>query len=133
MTDAIKIGKYIYYTLTENSTVSEYVGLNVYPVIAEESTSFPFIIYRRSSISVTDYSKDGYSEDMVDFSVMVASQNYEESCEIANEIRKLLEKKFKVFDNMEINDCRMVGISESYTDNAYVQSLDFQCTINKHN
>ena len=133
MTDAIKIGKYIYYTLTENDTISQYVGFKVYPVIAEESTLFPFIIYRRSSISTTGYSKDGYSEDTVDFSVMVASQKYEESCEIANEIRKLLEKKFKVYDNMEINDCRMMGISESYTDNAFVQSLDFQCVINKHN
>lgn len=133
MTDAIKIGKYIYYTLTENSTVGDYVGFKVYPVIAEESTSFPFIIYRRNNISTTGYSKDGYSEDTVDFSVMVASKKYDESCEIANEIRKQLEKKFKVFDNMEISDCRMVGISESYSEDSYVQSLDFQCTINKHN
>lgn len=132
MTDSIKIGKYIYYALTENTAVGNYVGFKVFPVIAEEGTNFPFIIYQRNNIFTSEFSKDGYSEDTVEFSIMVASTQYEESCDIANEVRKVLEKKYKVFDNMEINDCRMVGISEIYSENAYVQSLSFQCVINKH-
>lgn len=126
MTDSILIGKYLYSRL---ATIPSIEG-KVFPVVADQSTTYPFIIYQRTNITSDELSKDGYGEDTVDFSVIVVSEHYDDSCELANAVRHLLEKKMMTYDSMEIRDCHLVGISEAYSEGAFIQSLSFNCIIN---
>ena len=129
MTNSIFIGKYIYYALTESSEVSQYVVFKVFPIVAEQGTEYPFIVYRRNNIQNSQNTKDGFNEDSVDFDVIVVSDKYDESIEIANAVRKVLEKKKRVFGDMLITNTVMQGISEDFVENAYVQTLNFSCTV----
>ena len=53
---SLQIGKAIYHLLKKDSRIKEKVGSKIYPLIVEESTTFPFIIYKRTNI--TDYVRD---------------------------------------------------------------------------
>ena len=130
MTNSILIGKVIYSKLISNQLIADIVNDRVFPVIAEQTTTFPFIIYYRVSISNNLYNKDGSVEDTVVFSITVVSTNYNESAELANEIRKIFDKKQITNDIMRITDSRLIEIDESYEDNSYVQKLTFSCTVN---
>lgn len=129
MTNSILIGKYIYNTLTQNDSVSGYVDSKVFPVVAEQGTEYPFIVYRRNNIQASQDTKDGVNEDAVDFEVIVVSDRYDESIAIANEVRRALERKKMVFEDIVIYNSTMQGISEDYAENAYVQMLNFSCTV----
>ena len=130
MTNSILIGKVIYSKLISNQLIADIVNDRVFPVIAEQTTTFPFIIYYRVSISNNLYNKDGSVEDTVVFSITVVSTNYNESAELANEIRKIFDKKQITNDIMRITDSRLIEIDESYEDNSYIQKLTFSCTVN---
>lgn len=129
MTNSIFIGKYIYYALTESSEVNQYVGFKVFPIVAEQGTEYPFIVYRRNNIQNSENTKDGFNEDSVDFDVIVVSDKYDECIEIANAVRKVLEKKKRVYGDMLITNTLLQGISEDFVENAYVQTLNFSCLV----
>ena len=125
MVNSILIGKTIYKLLTDSDELKDYVGNKIYPLIADDGVTFPFIIYYRTSIRNT-VCKDGYYEDEVSFSIIAVSNSYIQSLEIANIIRSIFEKK-KLSDT--IFNCTVEDIDEDYRDNAYVQQLDFNCKI----
>ena len=125
MVNSILIGKTIYKLLTDSDELKDYVGNKIYPLIADDGVTFPFIIYYRTSIRNT-VCKDGYYEDEVSFSIIAVSNSYIQSLEIANIIRSIFEKK-KLSDT--IYNCTVEDIDEDYRDNAYVQQLDFNCKI----
>lgn len=130
MTNSILIGKVIYNTLIEDDVIQSYVGSRVFPLVAEQSTTFPFIVYYRNGVQNTNYTKDGYSEDSVEFTVIAVSNKYDSSLMIANQIRKVLEKKKITSEDMVITNIRLVDIDESWSDNSYIQTLNFLCTVN---
>lgn len=125
MVNSILIGKTIYKLLTDSDELKKYVDNKIYPLIADDGVTFPFIIYYRTSIRNT-VCKDGYYEDEVSFSIIAVSNSYIQSLVIANIIRSIFEKK-KLTDT--IYNCTVEDIDEDYRDNAYVQQLDFNCKI----
>lgn len=129
MVNSIFIGKVIYNILSTNSLLTPLVGNKIYPLVAEQTTEYPFIVYFRDNITNKTYTKDGYCEDLVTFTINCVSTDYSEGLEIANEVRKCLEKRKIESEYMTIFNCRINSIDESFTDNAYVQTLSFTCTI----
>ena len=126
MTNSILIGKVIYGRLKD---IDQLEG-RIYPVIAEQSTRYPFSVYYRTGLESVNYTKDGYGEDSVNFTIAVVADKYFLSCDIANEIRKALESQRMLADDMIISNVRLLGVDESYEDNAYVQRLNFECKVN---
>lgn len=124
MTNSIMIGKVIYQKL------KDLAGGRIYPVVAEQSTVYPFVVYYRTAVQNTNYNKDGYSEDAVSFTVCVVSDKYNESCTLAHQVRERLECQRIKGNGMVITSIRITGIDESYEDNAYVQRLNFECIVN---
>ncbi len=126
MINTLNIGKYIYSVLNG----SEEITCKVYPLIADNDAKYPFIIYRRVNLN-SNSNKDGYYEDNVSIEITVVADKYTDSIDIATKIRSLLEKQSVNYDDLEINDATLSLATEEYSNNAYVQRLQFTMTINK--
>lgn len=120
MTTGISILKSIYKLLSANVELTSIVGNRMYPIIANEDTTFPFIIYQRDSVSA-EYTKDWRTNDNINISINIASTTYNQSIDIAELVRTAIEGK-KV-DN--INTIRLTGCDEDFVENTYIQSLHF--------
>lgn len=127
MINTLNIGKYIHSVLDN----SEDITCKVYPLIADNNAKYPFIIYKRVSMS-SNACKDGYYEDNVIMEITVVSDKYASSVDIATKIRNLLETQSVNYDDLEINDTTLSLATEEYSNNAYVQRLQFTMTINKY-
>ena len=125
MVDSILIGKTIFKLLSDSAELKKYVDKKIYPLIADDGVTYPFIIYYRTSIR-NIVCKDGYYEDEVGFSIIVVSNSYIESLEIANIVRCIFEKN-KLTDT--IYNCMVESIDEDYNNNAYIQQIDFICKV----
>lgn len=125
--NSILIGKLIYDALSQSENISEAVGDGIYPLVAENETSFPFIVYARTNVYSDGQTKDGSFGDKVGFQVSVASDKYYESAELANEVRELFENCILYNDSLTIKDIKMTSITEAYNDNTYIQTLNFEC------
>lgn len=124
--NSLKVGKEIYSYLKENKSLTDIVGNKIYPIIVEKDTNYPFIVYKRSNV-IPDYTKDYHFKDDVIVDIICVSNHYVESVEIATLVRESLEDK-KYGDIVSI---RLEGADEDFVDDAYIQTLTFNLTINK--
>ena len=124
MIDTLNIGKYIY------SVLSQIEGVKSYPLVADNDAKFPFVVYKRNDLASSGC-KDGYYEDDVFFEVNIITDTYFKGIEIANTVRRLLEVQYVTFEDMDIRNTVITMASEEYSNNAYIQKIIFQSTINK--
>ena len=124
MIDTLNIGKFIYNTLSGDSSIN----CKVYPLVADNDAKFPFIIYRRANLDSAT-SKDGVFEDNVDVEITVVSDKYSVGVELASQIRNDFEKMSVIYDNMEIMDGDLNLATEEYSNNAYVQRMNFNFKV----
>jgi hypothetical protein len=78
---------------------------------------------------VSSTCKDGVYEDEVVMEIIVVSNKYSETVEIATKIRKRLERQRFIYDNLEINDGNIIMATEEFTSNANVQRMQFQFKV----
>lgn len=131
MIQSILVAKLVYNFLKSNTELNNYIDGRVFPIVAELGTEFPYVAYSRTYITPT-YTKDYYTEDSVGVDIVVASQDYLESLEIANIIRKQFECKRLGLDNeITISQSNLLGVTEAYDDqaNAFIQNLSFDFKV----
>ena len=128
MINSILIGKTIYNLLNNSEELKQYVGNKIYPLVADNDVSYPFIVYSRTGVTNT-ICKDGYYEDDVNFSIIVVSNKYIDSLDIANIVRGIFNKQKldKNIYNVSLDD-----IDENFTNDAYIQQLYFSCKVNNN-
>lgn len=113
---SLQVGKAIYHILSNDTDVVDRVQNKIYPLIADVDTTFPFIIYKRTGITPAD-SKDRfiYSEDVY-VDVVIASDKYNESIEIADLVRTaLLEGSYE-----GIKDIAFTDADEDYIEDTFI-------------
>ena len=123
---SLEVGKEIYSILSKNKSLTDKVGNKIYPIIVEKDTNYPFIVYKRSNV-IPDYTKDYHFKDDVIVDIICVSNHYVESVEIATLVRESLEDK-RIGDIISI---KLEGADEDFIDDAYIQTLTFNLTINK--
>ena len=105
----INIGKLIYPKL--NSVCS------TYPLVAENTTKFPFIIYRTTQ-GRPENTKDGIYDWIFRIQVNVVSDKYDTVCDLCSDaVDKLLELE-------DVLDINIESISEDFIDNAYIKEIN---------
>lgn len=131
--DSLEIGKVIATYLTENKELNAIINNKVFPIVADQGTTYPFVVYKRGGLQ-TASSKDRYNYSEVAYvEMVVASKSYRQSVEIATKIRDVLDKKRGVLDDININEIRLENAYEDYMSDTdvFVQYLTFRIEIIK--
>ena len=122
---SISVNKYIYQLLISDEKLKELVGNKIYPLVAEESVTYPFIIFTKESIS-GNYTKDLLVNDSVTISIAVAAANYFQTVEIAERVRQILENhRDEYFYNILLE-----SVTEDFVEDTFLQQLQFSAKIN---
>lgn len=121
---AISVNKHIYSLLKEDESLRELVGEKIYPIVAEETVTYPFIIFTKESVN-GNYTKDLLLFDTAIISVAIAANNYFETVKIAERVRAILENHIdSYFYNILLDN-----VTEEYLEDAFVQQLQFSAKI----
>lgn len=121
---AISVNKHIYSLLKEDESLRELVGEKIYPIVAEETVTYPFVIFTKESVN-GNYTKDLLLYDTAIISVAIAANNYFETVKIAERVRAILENHIdSYFYNILLDN-----VTEEYLEDAFVQQLQFSAKI----
>lgn len=119
-----RIGTSIRKLLIENEAVKEFVGEKIFPLVAPQETKGDLIVYYRDEYS-KDYTKMGVYNDNCKVYVVIVSEDYDRSQEIAEAVNEALECTF--FQNTDNQiQIRLSDSTEDYADNKYIQVLLFE-------
>ena len=117
---SISVNKHIYNLLINDETLNKLVGKKIYPLVAEESVTYPFIIFTKDS-AYANYTKDLLTFDTVTISIAIAAVNYFETVQIAERVRQILENhRDGYFFNIQLEN-----VSEDFVEDTYIQQLQF--------
>lgn len=131
MIDTLNIGSFIYDTIKADKQLTDTlcISTNVFPIVAEDGTDYPFVTYRRTGL-VSNNCKDGYYEDIVRVEIKAICATYIQSVQIINRIRELFECQHIEYENMTIEDTSIENASENYEYNAFTQTINLVFKIN---
>lgn len=131
MIDTLNIGSFIYDKINADKQLTEKLGIstNVFPIVAEDGTDYPFVTYRRTGL-VSNNCKDGYYEDIVRVEIKAICATYIQSVQVINRIRELFECQHIEYENMTIEDTSIENASENYEYNAFTQTINLVFKIN---
>lgn len=129
METSLNIGKVIKEILYQDEALNTILKGQVFPLIAEENTTFPFIVYRRNSIRKAG-TKDYANDEIASVDVVIASDKYSQSVEIAERVRFILERGEYEGENFSVDNITLSNASEQYMQNTYIQTLTFEIEIN---
>lgn len=124
----IQIGKVINALLNADRALSEMIGNRVFPIVSKEGTQYPFVVYRRNSVTPT-YCKDGLASETASVDIVIASNTYTNSIEVADRVRAAIDKKACVFQDTTVSNIEMTTAEEDFVDDTYIQTLNFNFTI----
>lgn len=124
----IQIGKVINALLNADSGLSEMIGNRVFPIVSKEGTQYPFVVYRRNSVTPT-YCKDGLASETASVDIVIASNTYTNSIEVADRVRAAIDKRACVFQDTTVSNIEMTTAEEDFVDDTYIQTLNFNFTI----
>ena len=118
-----KIGLEIRNVILSSTAVKNAVGTKVFPLIANAGTTFPFVVYRRSSYSPQS-DKDVLSESVY-MEIAIICNNYEQSVSIANDVADALIQ----YESDTIEEIKVTNISEEFISNSFVQKVNLQIDL----
>lgn len=118
-----KIGSEIRNVILSSTAVKNAVDTKVFPLIANAGTTFPFIVYRRSSYSPKS-DKDVLNETVY-MEIAIICNNYEQSVSIANDVADVLIQ----YESGTVEEIKVTNISEEFISDSFVQKVNLQIDL----
>lgn len=104
----------------------------IFPLVFPDNLTFPFIVHGRSGITV-NYTKDlplGFGwYNTVNYTVRCVSDDYVQCIELANAVRHTMEGCTWKKEDIYIHPIQLLTVSEYTNDDAFVEELQFQMTV----
>lgn len=123
----LQIGKAI------NAILAEENIQKVFPIVADEGTTFPFIVYRRIGLQSArdNYTKDRFYDDTrySRVEVLIADTNYKGCLELADKVADILVKTRGIFNGIKIREITLEDADEDYIEDTFIQKLIFNIEI----
>ncbi len=128
-TDTLQIGLAIQAILSNSQELSALIGENkVFPVVAPEGTTYPFILYGQTGIRQVG-TKDGIHDETTSVELDVFSDKYQSCVEASSVIRYALEDFTGPVAGFNISEILLDAADERYADGFYVKELEFAITV----
>lgn len=103
-------GKAIHELLTSDVDVSAIAGDRIFPQIAAQGASFPFVVYVLQDTSPSD-TKSGVSTlDEVRYDIVVASETYAQASDLTNKIRAVLDRYSGTVSGVVIDSIQFIDL-----------------------
>ena len=125
MTTTVSVGQKVYELLASNTELMKNIDVNnIFPLIAEEGATFPFIVFRRNGIT-PNYTKNELANETVSLTVFICLKSYSDSVKTAEIVREIMDLHKDGYFNLITFD----GITEDFVDDSYIQELTFTAIV----
>lgn len=99
------------------TNIGDLVNTHCYPLIAEQGTTYPFIIYRSSS-SAPNSTKDGIYEWQHNVEITIVDEEYDNCCHIVDAV---IQRLYAMEDIESVAEIQIDSINEDFMDDAYTK------------
>ena len=124
-----------YVILSQNTDVTDIVGVNIFPEVAEQETATPFIVYQLQSVAPED-THDGPSKlDEVRFEFLCYADSYALAADLGDKVRGALDRVSGTYNGVNVESIQFndVDIDTIDAPRRFAQVLTFTFRIKRDN
>jgi len=124
-----------YVILAQNTDVTDIVGVNIFPEVAEQETATPFIVYQLQSVAPED-THDGPSKlDEVRFEFLCYADSYALAADLGDKVRGALDRVSGTYNGVNVESIQFndVDIDTIDAPRRFAQVLTFTFRIKRDN
>ena len=124
-----------YVILTQNTDVTDIVGVNIFPEVAEQETATPFVVYQLQSVAPED-THDGPSKlDEVRFEFLCYADTYALAADLGDKVRGALDRVSGTYNGVNVESVQFndVDIDTIDAPRRFAQVLTFTFRIKRDN
>lgn len=123
----LQVGKVLYKTLYQS--LKDEVGKKIFPLVADNGTTFPFVTYRRLNLT-PDNTKDVFiTSHSAEMEVTIAADKYEQSVKIAEMAIDALSELKGEYGDVTIKRTTIDNVSEDFNEDTYLQIITLNLKI----
>jgi hypothetical protein len=124
------IGRLIYSILSSDAALTALVpATKIFPYVLNENTDLPAIVYGIRDVS-PEYTKDGWSLDNIEFTVVVITPSYSDLQDIAVIVRDAMELFKGTVGTTTIQRIQMTGMNEQFLQDVNVFTSEMSFNVN---
>jgi hypothetical protein len=112
------------YSSLKNCFYGADIADRIYPIVAETSASFPFILYERNDVNFDFITKDNSINELT-FTITIVSDQYIELLQLLDQLYSYYQLAY--FKDEEIKT-KVITSSENYIDGAFAVNLNIEIT-----
>lgn len=106
-------------------------SIAIYPILAEETSAYPYIAYTREGLSL-NRTKDGIHEETIVYTLNIYTGNdYAKGLDITDKIIDTLTDWRYIADTQRI-DISIISSSETYVGDSYLQTLTIEIRADRY-
>jgi hypothetical protein len=125
----MNFGKAIFSLINQN--LGNQVDGDIYPNIAPQSASLPYIVYSLTGTSPQNTKDAPATAQLVDIQVDVVGKNFEKVVNLAKDIRTALERSSFSDTDIEVDDIAYISANSDFQEGQEIQRyiLEFQMFV----
>ncbi len=123
---SLQVGKVIFDILSNDQNLIQRVSSKIFPLVAENNTTFPFIVYKRTGIEPQTSKDKLIHKEETNVEVNIMSDTYNDSIEVADLVKTALTGKKGIFSGIAVQDIIFTDASEDFQDDTFIQNLTFK-------
>lgn len=124
-------GKAIYTILTGDATLAAIVGTRIYPEVAPENVTTPFVVYSVQSVDPIRVKNSTSTLDTANFEVYTSSVDYGEAMDINDAVRTAMERRAGNFSDVAIDSIEYIdeNVEMDRETREYLSEMRFRIRI----
>lgn len=124
-------GKAIYNILTADQTLAAIVGTRIYPEVAPEDVTTPFVVYSVQSVDPIRVKNSTSTLDTANFEVYTSSIDYGEAMDINDAVRTAMERRGGNFSDVAIDSIEYIdeNVEMDRETREYLSEMRFRLRI----
>ena len=124
-----------YVILSQNTDVTDIVGVNIFPEVAEQETATPFIVYQLLSVAPEDTHDGPSTLDEVRFEFLCYADSYALAADLGSKVRGALDRVSGTYNGVNVESIQFndVDIDTIDAPRRFAQVLTFTFRIKRDN
>lgn len=105
-------------------------NISIYPIVAEESSQYPYVVYQRDNLSLAN-TKDGYHQEIAQYTINIYTGNdYAKGVDIAYKTIDTL-TDWHYLNEQRVN-ITIINTTETYIADSYLQSITAEIRVDRY-
>lgn len=105
-------------------------NIAIYPIVAEETSPYPYVAYQRDSLTL-GATKDGYHQETCQYTINLYTGNdYARGIDLADKVVDTL-TEWHYLNEQRVN-ITIINTTETYLADSYLQSLTIEIRVDRY-